>query len=154
MGKFQKNKTLSLSQQIFVISEKYKNVKNWHIRRNTLVVVLKIKPTEYSSEYIIEIKYKKGYKPTVWLLEPKLQEFDGKKPHHIYGFCGDKVRLCIYDARDSSCEWNSGMVLADTVIPWVSTWLFAYEYWLITGIWHYDEIVGDKKDESNDKKAD
>lgn len=154
MVKFQKNKTLSLSQQLFIIRDKYKNVVKCRIWRNTLVVVLKIKPTESSSEYIVEIKYKKGYKPTVLLLEPKLQEIDGKKPHHIYGFYGDKARLCIYDTRDSSCEWNSEMVLADTVIPWVSTWLFAYEYWLITGVWHYDEVVGDKKDERKNKRAD
>lgn len=150
MGKFQKHKTLTLLQQLFLINGKYKNVIKSYIKNNTLVVALKIKPTENSSEYIVEVRYKKGYKPTALLVYPNLQEFEGKRPHHIYGFRRDKAILCIYDTRNKSCEWNKDMVLADTVIPWVSTWLFAYEYWLITGVWHYDEIVGDKKDERND----
>ena len=25
-------------------------------------------------------------------------------------------------------------------VPWVCTWLSTYEYWLVTGKWHYDEM--------------
>lgn len=32
-------------------------------------------------------------------------------------------------------EWNSGMLIANTIIPWASGWLFFYEFWLATGQW-------------------
>ncbi len=32
------------------------------------------------------------------------------------------------------------MYIADSFVPWVCTWLSTYEYWLVTGKWHYDEM--------------
>ena len=29
--------------------------------------------------------------------------------------------------------------IEDTFVPWISAWLNTYEYWLITGKWHYAE---------------
>lgn len=63
---------------------------------------------------------------------------DGKLPHHIYGV--DKFghyRLCVYDPKRK--EWNQQMFIAESFVPWVCTWLNTYEYWVITGVWHYDE---------------
>jgi len=36
------------------------------------------------------------------------------------------------------------MFLADSYIPWVITWLSAYEIWQITGVWVYPEQIDDK----------
>jgi hypothetical protein len=27
------------------------------------------------------------------------------------------------------------MLLADSIVPWASEWLFFYEFWLVTGEW-------------------
>lgn len=35
---------------------------------------------------------------------------------------------------------NQQMYIADSFVPWVCTWLSTYEYWLVTGKWHYDEM--------------
>ena len=60
-------------------------------------------------------------------------------PHHIYG--KDErghYQLCVHYHRDKN--WNQQMFIAESFIPWVCTWLNTYEYWLITGEWHYDEV--------------
>ena len=81
-----------------------------------------------------------GYRPRAVLLSPNLEKRDGAYPHHIYGVdkAGHAI-LCVY-CPDKG-EWSSDMPIAKSFIPWVSTWLNTYEYWLITGEWHYDEII-------------
>lgn len=49
--------------------------------------------------------------------------------------------MCAYH-RDKN--WNQQMFIAESFIPWVCTWLNTYEYWLITGEWHYDEAFPGK----------
>ncbi len=39
--------------------------------------------------------------------------------------------LCLYDPKEMS--WTPEQLIATTVIPWASQWLFFYEYWQITG---------------------
>jgi hypothetical protein len=40
--------------------------------------------------------------------------------------------LCLYYD-----EFDGGQhLIADTVVPWISEWLFHYELWLSTGSWH------------------
>jgi hypothetical protein len=36
------------------------------------------------------------------------------------------------------------MFLANAYIPWVITWLSAYEFWQITGKWVYPEYKDEK----------
>ena len=100
---------------------------------------MEVRPSEESVPYSIKItyKYSDGF-PMVWLLSPMIQKMSGKYPHHIYGWDKDgHPRLCVY--YPSYREWTSSCNIATTFIPWVITWLNAYEYWLITGEWHYDE---------------
>ena len=101
-------------------------------------VRLYITPTEDSETYTIDIKYKLGFRPRVLLINPTLKTFNDKKPHHLYGEEHGFPLLCLYYPEYE--EWNKFCYIADTIVPWVSTWLFAYEYWLITGEWHFSEI--------------
>jgi hypothetical protein len=52
---------------------------------------------------------------------------------HIYG--NDQrpeyPRLCLYDPKEMT--WTPEQLIATTIIPWASQWLFFYEYWQITG---------------------
>lgn len=123
------------------IKRLYGNIESSVLRKDRFTVVMNIIPSENSQSYKVEISYRYGYKPRAVLLSPELQQKDGKYPHHIYEM--DKnghARLCVYCPFLD--EWDEDMSIATSFIPWVSTWLNTYEYWLITGEWHYDEIVG------------
>ena len=123
------------------IKRLYCNIESSVLRKDSFTVVMKITPSENSQTYKVEILYRYGYKPRAVLLSPELQQKDGKYPHHIYEM--DKngyASLCVYCPFLD--EWDEDMSIATSFIPWVSTWLNTYEYWLITGEWHYDEIVG------------
>ena len=123
------------------IKRLYGNIESSVLRKDSFTVVMNIIPSENSQSYKVEISYRYGYKPRAVLLSPELQQKDGKYPHHIYEM--DKnghARLCVYCPFLD--EWDEDMSIATSFIPWVSTWLNTYEYWLITGEWHYDEIVG------------
>jgi len=122
------------------IKNTYGNIESSQIRKDCFEVVMNITPSENSATYKVRIAYRIGYKPRAILLSPDLKKRDGEYPHHIYGFdkAGHAI-LCVYCPHKN--EWNSNMPIATSFIPWVSTWLNTYEYWLITGEWHYDEVL-------------
>lgn len=41
--------------------------------------------------------------------------------------------LCVFDSLAG--DWEPGMPIADTIVPWVNDWLGCYELWLATGKW-------------------
>ena len=41
--------------------------------------------------------------------------------------------LCLYDP--AATEWQPGLSVARTIIPWTIDWLASYEGWLATGEW-------------------
>ncbi len=143
MAKLPKAKPISLSQQYLAIKRKYKNIVESKFEKNQIIFKLKIKPTEESEEYLVRISYKLQESPRVVLLEHDLKLYNGKKPHHIYGLENGHPILCLYYPKFK--EWHKNLLIADTIIPWISTWLFAYEYWQITGNWNYDESNALKK---------
>jgi len=121
------------------IQQIYKNIEACKIRRKGLQCVLHIKPSENSQTYKVQVLYELGKRPKALLLSPPLQKVSGEEPHHLYrkdnfGY----PSLCIY-AEDEFDVTGRTHFLADTFIPWISTWLHTYEYWLITGEWHYPE---------------
>ncbi len=87
-----------------------------------------------STNYYIKVVYQREKHPNVYVIEPKpLILPEGKsKLEHIYST--DKQHLCIYYKKAK--EWNETMFIADTIIPWTSEWLYHYEIWVATGIWH------------------
>ena len=112
------------------------------ISRNLLRFVIRLQPTPESIEYKVRIQLKLGYLPTAQLQEPKeIAMVNGQKPHHLYkGKNGDEY-LCVFYPK--GCEWSNCMFLADSFVPWVVTWLSAYEIWQVTGVWVYPEYVND-----------
>lgn len=111
------------------------------IKNSTLICILDIQPSSESQRYRVKITYKlSDGSPKAWLLSPELQTYDGKYPHHIYGKGenGKYQLLCVFYPRYK--EWTGKMYVAKAFVPWVCTWLNTYEYWLVTGEWHYDEM--------------
>jgi hypothetical protein len=90
----------------------------------------RLMPTARSEEYQFRIEYEALEPPRVWILKPALRprEPGGRMPH-MY----DQERLCLY--LPNGGEWSGDMSLANTLIPWVSEWLFYYETWHATGEW-------------------
>ena len=135
------NPMVKLLRHYTEIKRLYGNIESSVLSKDSFTVIMNITPSENSQTYRVKISYRYGYKPRAVLLSPDLQQKEGKYPHHIYEM--DKnghARVCVYCPFLD--EWNEDMSIATSFIPWVSTWLNTYEYWLITGEWHYDEIVG------------
>lgn len=111
-----------------------------------------ITPSPLSETYTIKIKYLRDKNPDVYVVSPKLSfAFGETYLPHVYNT--SKQWLCIYHRK--SGEWNSGMALVDTVLPWTSEWLLHYEIWIVTGKWcgggieHHDEELELKTQKKN-----
>lgn len=88
-----------------------------------------IQPTPLSDSYRMRLEYRHGELPNVRIIEPEIQSRNGSHPEHLY----PDGSLCLFYPRHR--EWNHGMLLARTVVPWASEWLLHYEIWLKTGEW-------------------
>jgi hypothetical protein len=96
------------------------------IRGRKLICRGKLKPTENSTEYRIEVSYEPWGNPDVRILNPKIKP---EKDLHFY----KTGNLCLYDWREQ--PWQDKWHLADTIIPWTAEWLMYYEIYLLTGKW-------------------
>lgn len=81
--------------------------------------------------YTVEVSYRLGDSPNVYVLDPALKKRAGSDEPipHMYS----ATRLCLYLPRAG--EWNKGMYLSQTILPWTSLWLYYYEVWHATGEW-------------------
>jgi hypothetical protein len=70
-----------------------------------------------------------GKRPCVYVVEPDVCAADKPRPPHLHA---DDC-LCLYFPDGK--EWNVSMMLADTIVPWASEWLFHHEIWVATGEW-------------------
>jgi hypothetical protein len=93
---------------------------------NRLVCRGKVRPTESSRDYRVEVEYQPWVAPEVRVLEPKIE------PETKLHFYRDGT-LCLYDWREQ--PWQRTWHLADTVIPWAAEWFVFYEIYMLTGKW-------------------
>ena len=138
--KFLKPRALTLTQQEMNLKKTYGElIKSCLISKGELKCIMHLQPSLESQIYTIKITYKYTDKfPKVWLLFPNLEKVKGKYPHHKYEFDNmGHPRLCVY--FPGYREWNPNMDIALSFVPWIITWLYTYEYWIITGKWSYDE---------------
>ena len=109
-----------------------------------------MQPTPLSASYDIRLEYKVGYHPNIFVVNKKLELYPGKKNlPHVYST--EKQWLCLYYRKAS--EWTSQEIIADTIIPWISEWLYFYEFWLATGKWFGRGIHGSLKPYKKDESA-
>ena len=88
-----------------------------------------LKPTEWSSIYTVEISYKVPARPDILVVSPLLiPRADCERIPHV--FSGNK--LCVHQAH----EWDGSQIITETIVPWTSFWLYFYEVWFATGLWH------------------
>lgn len=89
----------------------------------------RLQPHASSETYAVKVTYRLEGRPVVTVLSPHLRSRNGEALPHV--FSGKE--LCLYRAKYR--EWNPGMFLAKTIIPWASLWLLYYEVWHVTGKW-------------------
>ena len=134
-----KAKKITAAQQWIHINRHYsKVITSYSLKCGELILRIELSPSENSIKYQIEIKFKNNGFPTAYMINPAIEKVDGKPPKHLYK--QDKTGrrpLCVFDPKTD--EWNGTMLIAETFIPWVLTWLNAYEFWQITGVWEYNE---------------
>jgi len=99
------------------------------VRADRLRWTVQLQPTPMSLTYTVRIEYAAGCSPQVVVLDPQLEvPADGSLPHVYPG-----GELCLYygDEFDGHVD-----LLAHTIVPWTSEWLYFYEAWVTTGEWH------------------
>jgi hypothetical protein len=103
-----------------------------------------LKPSPFSREYNVIIKYTIGTSPICVVTSPDLKELSiGRTIPHLYpnntGIEGTK--LCLYLPKNEkkkkrrASQWQSTDFIADSIIPWASLWLFYFEDWLFSDDW-------------------
>ncbi len=101
-----------------------------HRSRNKAYWIGCLQPTTLSLSYKIKIEYKIGYYPRVFVLSPSLELRNGEtKIPHTYAI----NEPCVY--WPESNEWSARKIIAETIVPWTSLWLFYYEIWHVIGKW-------------------
>jgi hypothetical protein len=92
-----------------------------------------MRPSEFARDYNVEVEYTIGTAPNVWVRAPNLHELSGgRELPHVYD--QKAQRLCLY--LPGCGFWHPALALARTIIPWTALWLYNFELWLVTDVWH------------------
>ena len=129
MATLNKTKTLSLVSQRIALQQAFPN-SNCRLRRNKLSWKATLQPTGLSDSYEVQLTHSLERNPKIFVCWPKLCDRDNQLVPHRY----NDGSLCLFLPRKR--EWNQGMFLSETTVPWACEWLFHYELWQATGEWH------------------
>ncbi|WP_417858645.1 hypothetical protein [Xanthomarina gelatinilytica] len=95
-------------------------------------IVVKIRPTSISELYEVKIVYTENKWIKIFVVNKVLKTATNRtKLPHVYD--SHKQQLCLYSP--SKKEWNAHNYIIDTILPWISEWLYFYELWLPEGKW-------------------
>lgn len=136
---------LGLPRQLVCLKDLYSNcIQSIKLANGRLTCIMVLKPSPESCEYKVRIESGPEEWPHVWLLSPQLEKVNGKLPHHLYTHKhpGKYPELCVFDCRKECNELRKDMLGGKTLVPWILSWLSAYEYWTITGEWHHAQTIG------------
>lgn len=116
--------------QVKKLQSQYDKV-DFQSKKDQFTVYIQLKPTEGSLSYTVKLCCRVGSsKVDVYVVDPKIgRRVNGKPVPHMYS----DGTLCLYYPRQR--EWTIEDDWGDTLIPWISLWLFYYELWLETGEW-------------------
>lgn len=125
-----KKSELTQPQQLYDMKLKFPQMAASVERQRSITWTGRWRPTELSDEYTLRVFYRQGFRPKISILSPKLALANGqKKLPHVYE--GGQDDICVHRPE----EWNKGMFIALTIMPWISQWLYFYEVWVLTGKW-------------------
>lgn len=98
-------------------------------RKGLITWTGKLQPSALSDTYLVRIRYRRPERPKVWVIRPRLTSCKAnvKIPHTFFD-----GTLCLHLPG----QWIATMLIADTIVPWISLWLLHYEIWHALGEWH------------------
>jgi hypothetical protein len=143
MGKnrYPKPMTLTLAQQRMGVSSNWPGFR-YSGNHKIGIWIGSLNPGDLYEIYQVKIEYRPGLRPKLTVLSPKLcKRDDQSRIPHVYS--GDHP--CVY--FPTTGEWHPGKLIAKTIIPWLSSWLYYYEVWLVTGKWKgggIEHVSGEK----------
>ena len=123
-SKYPRQKSYTALEQALHVCSRYEGFKHKITGINTVRILGKLQPIAFSKPYEIEVQYQLGKYPKVRIISPAI---DKNAPHMF-----SENKICTF--YPESINWTREMKIADTIIPWVSDWIFHYESWLVTGI--------------------
>ena len=98
------------------------------VTNRTLRSTGSLRPTSASRRYAVTIVYEGGGRPAGYVEGLRARK-EGERIPHTYA----PDQPCLF--YPAGREWRSDMMIATTIIPWLSLWLYYYEVWLATGSW-------------------
>jgi hypothetical protein len=118
---------VSLNREVLALSRRFPQSS---VRRAGRALTWRgnLRPSVTSRTYLVEVKYRLGGEPVTRVIQ-RLETRPGLSLPHVWNHA--RQVLCLHERRD----WRPGMLLADSIVPWASEWLFFYEFWLVTGNW-------------------
>lgn len=119
-----------LIMQVQELKSRYAKVRA-NFWKRSVTVHLELQPTENSIVYSVTLKTAEGRSTVdVFVTNPKIDVvWKGNKVPHQYR----DGSLCLFYPEYN--EWNYKDRWADSLIPWISLWLFYFEIWDETGEW-------------------
>jgi hypothetical protein len=108
------------------------------VRAGRLRWTVRLTPTPLSVTYTVRIDYVSGQHPTVTVLDPPLRAAPDTTVNHVF----ERDELCLY-YDEFDCRRD---LLADTVLPWISEWLYHHEHSQGDGTWHGGGLHPDELD--------
>jgi hypothetical protein len=119
----------TVAQQAAAIRCKYKRF-TVSLERSSMKAKGMLQPTSRSDQYIVEIRYQLKKLPQIFVLKPELiKNCNDEDIPHIY----PGKKLCLYQPKYKEFKFSD--LIAETIIPWTSLWLYYYEIWHNTGKW-------------------
>lgn len=123
------NHNKTISNQVMAMRNKYPHF-NTVFDYQKMIVKGSLRPTSRSVLYQFTLEYDLNKILNIRITSPELVKNDrGEKIPHMYS----AKYLCLYQPKYQ--EFKKSEFLSDTVIPWISLWLYFYELWHITGKW-------------------
>lgn len=132
------DKPYSPGEQVNALHRRFPDA-TWRIVRNKVLGEGLFQPTPLSASYRLLFEYecqgRHKYSLKVTLSGENVRGLDraGFPHHYDIDKARNRVELCLYRG---GCQFNNRKLLAETIVPWAIEWLFYYEGWLATGVWH------------------
>lgn len=146
MGKI-KTKVIPIGIQSINIKKDYCDTVVKTDRDQQLTWLQTITPSPMGGWYTVKGIYYSGKSPKVLITEPKPLALPGGKEYLPHCYDSKKQHLCLF--YPDNREWNSSMLISQTIIPWTFEWLYHYEIWLGNGgIWTGGGVHSIKKNDS------
>lgn len=92
----------------------------------SLLCKIPLQTTENDFKYQVQLEYLAGFRPQVFVTNPRLTFVPGI---HMYR----NNSLCLFDPRTQ--PWDYRWHLHEKTIPWTAEWLIFYELFQLTGKW-------------------